>query len=68
LICLYDNNEVTLSAGYRHETFTEDRGARFRAYGWQTLRVDDGTISAAIERALMEARGEARRPSLVPDT
>jgi transketolase len=55
---------VTLSAG-TDMTFTEDRGARFRAYGWQTLRVDDGNDLAAIERALMEARGEARRPSLV---
>ena len=64
LICLYDDNHVTLSAG-TDMTFTEDCAARFRAYGWQTIRVDDGNDLAAIERALMEARGEARRPSLL---
>jgi transketolase len=64
LICLYDDNDVTLSAG-TDMTFTEDRDARFRAYGWQTIRVDDGNDLAAIERALTEARGEARRPSLI---
>ena len=64
LICLYDDNHVTLSAG-TDMTFTEDRAAGFRAYGWQTMRVDDGNDLAAIERALMEARTEARRPSLL---
>ena len=64
LICLYDDNHVTLSAG-TDMTFTEDRAARFRAYGWQTVRVEDGNDLAAIERALMEARGDARRPSLI---
>jgi transketolase len=64
LICLYDDNYVTLSAG-TDMTFTEDRAARFRAYGWQTIGVDDGNDLAAIERALMEARTEARRPSLI---
>src|SRR5678816_871386 len=33
LICLYDDNSVTLSAG-TDITFTEDRAARFVAYGW----------------------------------
>ena len=64
LICLYDDNHITLSAG-TDITFTEDRAARFRAYGWHTHRVEDGNDLAAIERALIVARAEARRPSLI---
>jgi transketolase len=33
LICLYDDNYVTLSAG-TDITFSEDRARRFEAYGW----------------------------------
>jgi len=64
LICLYDDNYVTLSAG-TDMTFTEDRAARFRAYGWQTIRVEDGNDLAAIETALTKARAETGRPSLL---
>ena len=64
LICLYDNNSVTLSAG-TDMTFSEDRAKRFDAYGWQTIRVDDGNDLAAIGAALAEARAEATRPSLI---
>src|ERR1700709_1962365 len=41
LVCLYDDNEVSLSAGTAI-AFTEDRARRFDAYGWQTLEVADG--------------------------
>jgi transketolase len=64
LICLYDDNYVTLSAG-ADMTFTEDRAARFRAYGWHTIRVEDGNDLAAIETALTQAHAETRRPSLL---
>jgi transketolase len=64
LICLYDDNHVTLSAG-TDMTFTEDRAAHFNAYGWHTLRVEDGNDLAAIEAALSQARADRRRPSLI---
>jgi len=64
LICLYDDNYVTLSAG-TDMTFTEDRAARFRAYGWHTIRIDDGNDLAAIETALAQAHAQAQRPSLI---
>jgi transketolase len=64
LTCLYDDNFVTLSAG-TDITFTEDRAARFRAYGWHTIRVDDGNDLAAIDIALTQARAETGRPSLI---
>ena len=64
LICLYDDNAVTLSAG-TDITFTEDRAARFRAYGWHTETIADGNDLAAIEQALQRARQQADKPSLI---
>jgi len=64
LICLYDTNHVTLSAGTAI-TFTEDTARRFETYGWHIQVVDNGNDLAAIERALHNARAEARRPSLI---
>ncbi len=64
LICLYDNNSVTLSAG-TDMTFSEDRARRFEAYGWQTLTVDDGNDLGAIEAALAAARDETEKPTLI---
>lgn len=64
LICLYDNNHVTLSAGTAI-AFTEDCERRFEAYGWHTERITDGNDVAAIEQALHRARAETQRPSLI---
>src|SRR3546814_9993650 len=57
---LYDDNSVTLAAG-TDITFTEDRAARFAAYGWHVQTVDDGIDVAAIEGALQRARDETTR-------
>ena len=64
LVVLYDNNSVTLAAG-TDMTFTEDRPARFRAYGWHTVEVDDGNDVDAIDAAIREAVAETGRPSLI---
>ncbi|MHB8569713.1 MAG: transketolase [Metallibacterium sp.] len=64
LICLYDDNHVTLAAGTAI-SFTEDRLARFAAYGWHTVQVADGNDLAAIEAALQAAHAETTRPSLI---
>src|SRR5262245_1851716 len=64
LICLYDDNRVTLSAG-TDITFSEDRAQRFRAYGWHTESVADGNDLDAIDRALRAAQREKDRPSLI---
>src|SRR6478735_10358632 len=48
LTCLYDDNRVTLAAG-TDITFSEDRAARFQAYGWHTVMVTDGNDLAAID-------------------
>jgi len=64
LVCLYDDNEVSLSAG-TGITFTEDRAKRFEAYGWQTLTVADGNDVDAIDRALQSAVADKTRPTLI---
>src|SRR5512142_2495610 len=62
LVCLYDDNYVTLSAG-TDITFSEQRAQRFEAYGWQTLSVADGNDVASISAALEVARADISRPS-----
>jgi len=64
LVCLYDDNHITLSAG-THITFTENRALRFEAYGWHTQTVENGNDLAAIDRALRSAQAEQGRPSLI---
>ena len=64
LICIYDDNKISIEGG-TDLAFTEDVGARFQAYNWHVVRVNDGNDIAAIERALKEARAEAAKPSLI---
>ncbi len=64
LIYLYDDNSITL-AGETDLVFREDRTKRFEAYGWQVLTVDDGDDAGAIQAAIIEAKAETERPSLI---
>ncbi|MDE2271318.1 MAG: transketolase [Xanthomonadaceae bacterium] len=64
LICLYDDNYVTLAAG-TDITFTENRAARFKAYGWHVQTVEDGNDLAAIEQAVKRAQRKKDQPSLI---
>ncbi|MES1982664.1 MAG: transketolase [Pseudomonadota bacterium] len=64
LIFMYDDNYVSLAGG-TDITFSEDRAERFDAYGWHTVKVDDGNDVAAIDAALKSARAETSRPSLI---
>jgi transketolase len=63
LIYLYDDNRITID-GSTDLAFTEDRGARFAAYGWQVLHVADGNDVEAIDGAIREAKADPR-PSLI---
>ena len=64
LICIYDDNKISIEGG-TGLAFTENVGARFRAYNWHVARVNDGNDIAAIEQALKEARAEEAKPSLI---
>ena len=64
LIYLYDDNHISIE-GSTDLTFTEDRLARFSAYGWQVQQVEDGNDLKAIDRAIRKAQAETDRPSLI---
>ena len=65
LIYLYDSNNVSLD-GPTSMTFTEDVGKRYEAYGWNVLRVARGdTDLDEIERAIVSAMAEKRRPTII---
>jgi transketolase len=63
LIYVYDDNYITID-GTTELAFTEDRAARFAAYGWQVLPVADGNDVDAIDAALRQAKADPR-PSLI---
>lgn len=63
-ICLYDDNHISIE-GSTDLTFTENRLARFKAYGWHVQQVEDGNDLEAIEKAIIGAQKESERPSLI---
>jgi transketolase len=63
LIYLYDDNHISID-GPTELTFTEDRCARFEAYGWHVQQVD-GHHREAIARSIRAAQAETNRPSLI---
>jgi transketolase len=64
LIVLYDDNRISLS-GSTALCFSEDVAARFRAYGWNTLAVEDGNDPHAVLAAIEQARAREDRPTLL---
>lgn len=64
LTMLYDDNRISL-AGATGLSFTEDTGKRFEAYGWHVHYVADGNDIEAIDRAILSAKEEKTRPSLI---
>ena len=64
LIYLYDDNHISIE-GDTAQTFTEDVGARFEAYGWHVQEIADGNDIHAILEAVNKAKAETARPSLI---
>lgn len=64
LIVLYDSNDISLD-GPTNWSFTENVAERFRAYGWNVLRVEDGNDLEAIEQAIASARSQNEKPTLI---
>ena len=63
LIVLYDSNDINLD-GETKDSFTENVRARYNAYGWHTVLVEDGTDLEAIQAAIEEAKASGK-PSLI---
>ena len=64
LVWIYDSNHITIE-GATSLAFDEDVGARFAAYGWHVIHVDDANDTAAIDAALTEAEGVTDRPTFI---
>ncbi len=63
LVVLYDDNQVTIDGG-TDISFTEDVPARFVAQGWHVQKVDGDDV-AGLDAALIAARAETGKPSLI---
>ncbi|KWZ84352.1 MULTISPECIES: transketolase [Heyndrickxia] len=64
LIVLYDSNDISLD-GDLNKAFSESVADRFKAYGWQYLRVEDGNDMAQVAKAIEEAKADTSRPTLI---
>ena len=64
LVVLYDDNLISLD-GPTDLSYTEDVTKRFEAYHWHVQMVDDGNDLVAIERAILAAKAETTKPSLI---
>ena len=65
LVYLYDDNRVSLD-GPTSQSFTEDVLRRYEAYGWQTLRVENGNTDLdAIDAAIRTAVSQHDRPTII---
>ena len=64
LIGIWDDNHISLD-GPTSLSFGEDVPARFAAYGWRVLRVEDGNDVDAIDAAMTEASVPDGRPTLI---
>ena len=64
LIVFYDSNGISIE-GSTDIAFTENVVDRMKAFGFQTIEVDDGNDLAAIGKAIKEAKADKNRPSFI---
>ena len=64
LLWIYDNNKITIE-GKTSPAFSEDVGARFKAYGWFVQHVTDANDLGQLNRAIKRAVKQTDRPSFI---
>lgn len=64
LIVLYDSNDISLD-GDLNKSFSDNTAERFKAYGWNYLRVEDGNDVEAINAAIEQAKAHKGQPTLI---
>ncbi len=64
LICFYDDNGISIDGDVKG-WFTDDTPHRFEAYGWQVVRDVKGHDAEAIHAAIVKAKSETSRPTLI---
>ena len=63
LVVLYDSNDICLD-GETKDAFSENVRARYEAYGWNTLLVEDGANVEAVSEAIEQAK-KSDKPTLI---
>ena len=64
LVLMYDDNQISIEDD-TSVALSEDVGARYAAYGWHVLHVDDGEDMQALDRAFDAAKAETGRPTII---
>jgi transketolase len=64
LCLIYDSNRISIE-GHTTLAFTEDVGARFRAYGWNVLYVKDANDIGALGDAIQLFQKTTDRPTFI---
>lgn len=64
LIVLYDSNQISIE-GSTDIAFRENVQERMKAFGFQTITVEDGNNIAAIGMAIEAAKADTERPSFI---
>ena len=64
LIVFYDSNGISIE-GSTDIAFTENVVDRMKAFGFQTIEVEDGNNLEAIGKAIQEAKSDKNRPSFI---
>lgn len=64
LIVLYDSNDISLD-GDLDRSFSDSTEQRFKAYGWQVIRVEDGNDLTEISAAIKAAKENTTQPTLI---
>ena len=64
LIALYDSNDISLD-GDLDRSFSDNTEQRFKAYGWQVIRVEDGNDVREIRNAIKAAQENTAQPTLI---
>jgi transketolase len=65
IVYLYDDNHITIDGSTALSFASEDVEARFRAYGWHTLSVDDVNDLDELQAAVDAGVAEKERPTLI---
>ncbi len=64
LCLIYDSNRISIE-GHTTLAFTEDVGARYRAYGWNVLHVNDANDIASLGEAIQQFQKTDDRPTFI---
>ncbi len=64
LIAFYDDNDISIDGPVK-DWFNEDTSLRFQAYHWHVIGPIDGHDPKAIEEAIIKAKQETEKPSLI---